>query len=123
MTDKILTGALTYEEAQRAFRMMTEALPADDKEFMDYYEFSVLRAAVRYADIRAGWNLKTREEKINADPARTAAHDAWIAGLKSLARNEGEAGKTWFEIIGPNDRRRIGDYACYVAAFLGIEAR
>lgn len=114
---------LTYEEAKKVYDLMTSALPDNDEEFMEYYNLMVLQAGIRYANIRAGWNLKTREQKMDEDGARTSAHDTWISGLKSLARNEGDAGKNWLQILDEADRKRMGDYACYVAMFLGVEAR
>lgn len=118
-----MSEKLTYREALQIYDMMTHALPEADEEFMEYYYVMVLKPAIRYANIRAGWILKNRAERLDADSERTAAHNSWIAGLQSLARNEGEAGLKWLQILGEDDRKRIGDYACFVALFSGLDAR
>lgn len=84
----------------------------------------VLKAAVRYAQFRANWFLMTSEERKKADDPRTAAHNAFIDSLNILSRNAAKAGEDneWRRAL-PQDRRGLGDFACHVACFMGLESR
>ncbi len=82
------------------------------------------RLAVKYAGIRAGWNFLSVEEKSASSQARTLAHNAFIDACNILSRaviREGGSAE-WRRQLG-QDRKEIGDFACYLACFLGIRAR
>lgn len=112
---------LTYEEAKIIYQAMEEHLDRQDEDIMDIYS-RMMDKAVRYANVRAGWQKLTREEKLEQDESRTALHDSFISNLNVIARTEGEAGKEWREQL-TEDRKRIGDFACYIALFLAIGSR
>ncbi len=112
---------LTYEEAKEIYEMMNDHLDNTDEDIMDLYN-TMIGKAVRYAHIRAGWPSLSRQEKQEQDSFRTAAHDGFISLINGVARTEGEAGRQWRERLS-QDRRRIGDFACYIALFEGISAR
>lgn len=82
------------------------------------------KLAVRYANTRAEWNFMTVEEKAVEDAARSRLHNALIDSLNILTRQMEKDGEdtSWRSIMG-NDRKIIGDFACYVAAWLGIRQR
>lgn len=79
---------------------------------------------VRYAQVRASWNFKSFEEMAEDNSERTILHNALIDSVNILARNMEKIGEdvTWRTQLG-NDRKVIGDLACYVAAWLGIRQR
>ncbi|MCK4412788.1 MAG: hypothetical protein KAY32_04525 [Candidatus Eisenbacteria sp.] len=79
---------------------------------------------VRYAAIRADWRLAERAERRRMERLRTATHNALIDACNSLARKMAKQGEdaSWRERLG-NDRREIGDLACYLSCLLGISAR
>jgi len=85
---------------------------------------SLFRSAVRYAHIRAEWHFMTAEEKLEEDEERTRAHNAFIDKCNILSRNQQTVGEdgAWRQLIG-NDRLIIGDFACYIHCWLGIQAR
>ena len=85
----------------------------------DLYE-----AAVRYAGIRASWFLSSREERRSAELARKAAHNRFIDSCNILSRNMRASGEdnAWRSLLG-EDRKEIGDFACYLTAILGVRAR
>jgi hypothetical protein len=58
------------------------------------------------------------------ESARTAAHNAPIDALNILSRAMIKAGENtiWRKEIS-DDRQEIGDWACHVHAYLGIQAR
>ena len=91
--------------------------------------FSTLReglfaASVRYAHIRAEWSLMNSEQRREADDSRTRAHNALIDSCNILSRNMNKSGEsvTWRASPG-DDRRVIGDFACYLHCLLSIKSR
>lgn len=112
---------LSYAEAKEIYYDMREHLDHSDSDMMELYRDMIARA-VRYAHIRAGWNTLTREQKVEKDDSRTTAHDAFIVSVNIVARVEGDAGAAWRERL-TDERKRIGDFACYIALFEAIRAR
>ncbi len=112
---------LTYQEAGKVYAAINEALDRKDPDAVSLYN-DMIMYAVRYSNVRAGWNLLTRAEKMETDSRRTSAHDAFIMSLNIVARMQKEEGKKWKECLTDN-RKRVGDFACYVALFQGLEAR
>lgn len=85
---------------------------------------SVLLAATRYAKMRADWHFLSTEERMDFDRSRTFAHNSFIDTVNALSRRASGTGESieWRRKLG-TDRRRIGDFACYVACFLGLQSR
>ncbi len=81
-------------------------------------------AAVRYARIRADWHLAPLDQKKEMDRTRTLAHNALIDACNILSRNMMKAGEDnrWRGLLG-DDRKEIGDFACYLHALFGVLAR
>jgi len=80
--------------------------------------------AVDYSSIRARWLLSSIEQRKEMDQRRTAAHNTFIDACNIMSRNMGNNGEdnSWREDLG-DDRKKIGDFACYIHCFLGLEAR
>lgn len=116
-----MTNFLQYQEALELYTAMTENLNRNDADILDLYK-RLIEKAVRYAHIRAEWNTLSREEKLERDSSRTAAHDSFISSINIIARSEGKIGLQWRERLG-NDRKRVGDFACYISLFRSLEAR
>lgn len=116
-----MNNILQYQEALEIYTAMTENLNCNDADIVDLYK-RLIEKAVRYAHIRAEWNTLTREEKLERDSSRTIAHDSFISSINIIARSEGKIGLQWRERLG-NDRKRIGDFACYISLFRSLEAR
>ena len=115
-------AALSIDDAEEIYRKLMTA--ADDRDEDSVYLINNLHEkAVRYAHIRAEWNLKSREEKIKADEGRTMAHNSFIAAVNMLARFQKDTGEEWQVKLGKDDRKRIGEFACYISLFLAIDAR
>ncbi len=84
----------------------------------------LVEAAVRYARIRVDWLLADAETQCRIGEDRTPAHNAFIVACDILSRNmtgNGEDG-SWRDELG-QDRKRIGDFACYLHCLIGISAR
>jgi len=80
--------------------------------------------AIRYAQLRLEWLRASadRQSVIGAD--RSACHNSLISACDALARNMESADEesSWRMILG-NDRKRIGDFACFLHCILGLSAR
>jgi hypothetical protein len=84
----------------------------------------LFRAAVCYAGIRSQWQLSTPEERFAMNEDRTRAHDAFIEACDEMGKgmsNENEDA-SWRGKLG-DDRKEIGDFACYLNLILGLAAR
>lgn len=84
----------------------------------------LFKSAVAYAAIRSRWFLADNEARKEMDRQRTRAHDAFIDACNILSRNMMKAGEdnSWRDLLGDN-RKQIGDFACYINYILGIRAR
>ena len=82
----------------------------------------MVKAAVRYTTIRAEWYSHPLEERAALDEDRTSAHNRFISMLNTVANMQGEYGRQWRDRLG-NDRKELGDFACYITLFRGLEAR
>lgn len=80
--------------------------------------------AIRYARIRTDWSLADATTRKEMDRTRTLAHDALIDALNILSRAMLAAAEdnSWRALLG-EDRKTIGDFACWLHALLGIRAR
>jgi hypothetical protein len=85
---------------------------------------NLIKTAVRYSGLRNEWYLASAEERIDLDVDRKRSHDAFISSCDILARNmsERKEDSSWRSKLG-NDRKIIGDFACYISLFVGLEAR
>jgi hypothetical protein len=85
----------------------------------DLYE-----SAVSYTNIRVEWLFADLEKKNTLDQQRTSSHNVFIDCCNILSRNMSKLGEdnSWRGELG-NDRKTIGDFACYLVSILGIKAR
>lgn len=101
----------------------------DDETAMEIYR-EICEKVSRYSGFRSRWLLMSKEEKADAVPSRTACHDSLIVCINKLARYLRMNGKAaeWRDELGdekadPCIRKRIGDFACYIALINGLNAR
>jgi hypothetical protein len=107
---------MDFETAQRLYRHVLVT------KFVELRR-ELFTFAVRYARLRTDWQLADIDERQAMDRHRTAAHDALIDACNILSRNMAKTGEdaSWRAAI--NDRKEIGDFACYIHCFLGLDAR
>ena len=83
-----------------------------------------LKKAAEYTYIRNKWEFMSREEKLEADQGRSLTHDSFMTSLKILARIAAKENidNSWYDELG-EERKRIGDFACFVSYITGISNR
>lgn len=118
---------LTLEEMTKIHSQIL--LSIDDIDAQELYD-EYVHACVRYANFRERWSIISREEKLNIDSDRTSAHNMVIIKINQLSRYLKSLGKdvSWRDNLGdevgnPYMRKRIGDFACYVAFVCALNSR
>ena len=108
---------LDYTTAYKAWNSINSSKLSDLKR-------ALFKAAYRYATIRAEWQFMGMDEQTEADAGRTAAHNHFIDCCNILSRQQTALGEDnrWRSDIGI-ERKLIGDFACYVNCFIGINNR
>lgn len=86
--------------------------------------YELVMSAINYARMRTDWELSSLEQRRAMDGDRTICHNALISNCDILSRNMKNAGEDieWRRTMG-DDRKEIGDFACFLHCMLGIEAR
>ncbi|MCR4657579.1 MAG: hypothetical protein K5770_15340 [Lachnospiraceae bacterium] len=115
---------LKIENALRIYTKMALCVgkcSLEDK--MDFWN-DCLKKAAEYTDIRNRWEFMSFEEKMEEDRGRTLAHDVFIDSLNILSRIAEREGvdNTWRTELG-EERKRIGDFACFITYMTGISNR
>jgi hypothetical protein len=112
---------LTYEKARICYDTIRDA---DISTRLQPLRRDLYLKALDYARIRADWMVSPREKRIEIDQRRRLAHNAFIDACNILSRTMASEGEdnSWRAELG-DDRKNIGDFACYIECFLGIEAR
>ena len=84
----------------------------------------LVECAIRYARIRADWYTSSTDKRNEIDSTRTRAHNTFIDSCNILSRNMAKAGEdnNWRTNLG-EDRKDIGDFACYLHCVLGLRSR
>lgn len=116
-------GIVSFSEAEQIYSSLLNSSNQLDKEFQEEWTTFVL-LCVEYTSIRGKWHTLSREEKLANDEARAVTHNKVIYQLKILKSlaNEQSNDVTWFEKFN-DDRKRFGDFACYVAYIYALNAR
>ncbi|MCR4739242.1 MAG: hypothetical protein K5886_03155 [Lachnospiraceae bacterium] len=115
---------LKIEDAMDIYGRMVESFGQckleDKRELWD----GLLERAAEYTYIRNKWELMSREERIEADEGRTIKHNSFIRELDIIARAAElcNIDNSWRKDLG-DDRKRIGDFACFIAYITGISNR
>ena len=115
---------LTIEDAMKIYGEMADSIKKctlEDK--MDFWNDCLVKAAA-YAKTRNDWETMSREERIETDARRSSRHDVFITSINILARIAEKEGidNSWRDELG-DERKRIGDFACFISYITGISNR
>ena len=115
---------ITFEECFDIYSRLVESLIQCTFEDKGEFWHDFINRATRYTYIRNQWETMSTEERMSADDSRTQAHNVVITSLNTLARiverDDGDA--SWRAQLG-DERKRIGDFACFVSYITGISNR
>ncbi len=97
--------------------------PSKDPDFIELGN-DFIESGIKYANIRAQWYLLDLEPQEVNNSERTGAHNAFIDSCNALSRIMAklELDTSWRMDLG-DDRRDIGDFACYLHALVAIKSR
>jgi len=125
---KKLPGSLTFKEMEEMHAGIAEEI-GDDPDSLELYG-ELLKKAGDYLSIRNEWRMLSLHEKCENDGARTVCHDSVLICIKALSRCLRSRGKAvkWLDTLGdlekdPGNRRRWGDFACYLAFINSVNGR
>lgn len=112
---------ISFEEAMKIYEEIMKEAPDDNDAFDKAWE-NAIEKMTAYADLRAHWKITPKPKRDNDQ--RTIKHDSVIASLNQLAEcmKEQNLNAEWREELG-YQRKRIGDFACYVSLMYGLSAR
>lgn len=84
----------------------------------------LISLAIDYARIRTDYYLLDQSERREKENSRTLAHNAFIDSCNILSRNMLKNGESaeWRVLLG-EERKYIGDFACYIHLLLGLKVR
>lgn len=110
---------LTLEEMGLLHSDMVSEI-GNDQEAAELY-LELAQTATRYIAFRSQWSLWSRAEKMEHDSSRTTCHNSLIVKFNQLAKYLRLQGRTaaWRDALGyeeedPCNRKRIGDFGCYI---------
>jgi RNAse (barnase) inhibitor barstar len=116
---------LLVEEAEEIYEKMVAEIDFNDSDVKELWDV-LIKDVLEYAAIRSKWSTFTKEEHMDRekDLVRTGKHNIVISSFNVLSRYLEKIGKDikWREQLG-EERKRIGDFACYIAFIFGLNAR
>ena len=117
------SDVLELSEAIELFSHIEHQKDIEDEDY-DFLYADMVDYAIQYSSIRSRWNLMTKEERNEKDSSRTSTHNAFIRSCDALARYMAKIGKdySWRERLGL-DRKKVGDFACWICSIIAIRAR
>lgn len=123
-----LPKCLSFEEMHNLHKTLLSLIKGDEIAQELYDE--LIDASVQYANMRGKWYLMTQEERIEQDKLRTSYHDSVIVHLNMLCRylKQNEKDVTWRNTLGYEEdniynRKRMGDFGCYLAFISALSVR
>lgn len=120
--------SISVEKMQELHQEIINEIGQDD-DAREIYE-ELLKNAVRYLHFRSEWTKLSQQEKMDKDSSRTACHNSLIVKFNMLSRYLKLQGKeaAWRDELGyeendPYNRKKIGDFGCYIAFVSALNAR
>jgi hypothetical protein len=120
---------MDWPEARISYEELSSLSAKGCEPFVHHWD-DLLRAATRYANLRAQWALTTPgKERDGYDRQRTLAHNVFIDSCNAMSRAMASQGLdiAWRKQLGDHytreGRKVIGDFACFIHCLLGLLAR
>ena len=115
---------LKIGDALSIYTRMAESIAKCEHEAKKELWDDFVQRCFKYTLVRCKWEFMDYQERIDADPSRTRMHDTVIDSIEILARLANKEGMdiSWRDDLG-NERKRLGDFACFVTYITGISNR
>lgn len=116
-------NSISFEESEEIYERILAEINFKNSDAKELYD-DLINHVLQYAGIRSKWLTFTREERMDKDQGRTMKHNLVISSFNVLSRYLEKIGKdiSWHSQLG-NERKRIGDFACYIAFIYGLNGR
>lgn len=115
--------ALGFETANKIY---LQILAGKEKKDGGYEELldTLIKRAYDYGIIRSRWHFLSLQECLEIDEYRTQCHDLFIAAKNKLSKYMymHGMGNDWDDLLG-EERKRIGDFACFLCYVHALNAR
>lgn len=120
---KKTSNILLLEDAEEIYEKILAEIDFNDSDVKELWD-DLIKNALEYAVIRSQWLTYTQDERREKDFMRTGKHNVAISSFNVLSRYLHKMGKDikWREQLG-EERKRVGDFICYLALFWGLNAR
>lgn len=119
-------GSLTFQEAEEIYSQILLSANTRDSDFKEFWE-DMVKSAIAYVYTRSKWSVQTLEERREIDNSRTHQHNTFMTNLKVIATymKQQNWNSEWFDELGTieSDRKRFGDFACYLVCINSLNAR
>lgn len=100
---------------------LTEKYHESRDEILTELVDDLISQALKYAKMRIDWYGFGREERAEKDSLRSSIHDRFIDNLNILNRY---LAKEDMEVLETDDDRKVvGDFACYIAYRIAVSMR
>ena len=116
-------NALSFEVANQIYELILSVKQDEDIELSKLLE-ELIKRAVNYADIRSRCLSMSTQEFVRMNATRSQYHDLFIDSVNNLSSYMYKRGYTeeWRDLLGEN-RKCIGDFACFICYIQSINAR
>lgn len=93
------------------------------EDILDFVKDMVDKAN-KYTSVRCKWEFMSNKERLEEDSMRTALHNSFITSINIISRILESEGLdiSWREKLG-DDRKVLGDFACFISYIVGITNR
>ena len=117
-------NVLPVEEAIEIYNSLVQSVALCTNEYTEEIVNELIEKSIKYSVVRAKWEVWDRETKIKEDEGRTLKHNSVIDAFNILARliKSEDIDISWRDRLG-DDRKRIGDFACFLTYMVGINNR
>ncbi|MDF7639501.1 hypothetical protein PT285_08830 [Lactobacillus sp. ESL0791] len=119
---------LSVTDAESIYQELVDLTTAMNDRKLNDLVTNLIQKAVTYTEVRAQWLLLSSIEKMQIDRHRTDLHNDFIAAVNIVQRymKQKDVPTDWYERLVPTgivDRKRVGDFACYISYVYAVNAR
>lgn len=116
-------NAISFDIANQVYAAILSANPDNDNGLSILLE-KMINQATDYAGIRSNWLLLSIQEAARMNLTRSLYHDLFIEAVNNVSdyMYKKGYGNQWRALLG-KDRKRIGDFACYLSYIQSLNAR